>query len=103
MIRINEDWVILIDEYNYKLAKDLHKKVKKQNSNGPTDAFEIEGYYGGVSAALTALADKLVKDELKVGDRGLNEACTAIQRVYTELVETIKEAIPSKIVYEGRE
>ena len=32
-----------------------------------------------------------------------NEACTTIQRVYAELVETIKEAIPSKIVYEGRE
>lgn len=98
MIRINDDWVILIDPYNYILARDLHKKDKHGN-----DTFKNEGYYSGASEALTALVDKMVKDELKMPVYTLNEAVSAIRKVYTDLVEAIKGEIPAKIVYEGSE
>lgn len=98
MIRINDDWVINIDEYNYILARDLHKK----NKHG-VDTYKTEGYFSGVSEALTALADKMVKDELKMPVCTLNEAVSTIRKVYTDLVEAIKGEIPAKIVYEGME
>lgn len=97
MIRINDDWVILVDEYNYTLARDLHKKTVKTKGQEPTDAYKTEGYYSGVSDALKGLADKLVKDELKDGVWGLYEAVNAIQKVYTDLAETISGKIPDEI------
>lgn len=96
MIRINDDWVIDIDAYNYIIRKDLHKETKQKRGKGYAlmDAFYTAGYYGTLEAALSALNEIIIKDRLSKADYALAEAVAVIKECREEwekLVEKIDE------------
>lgn len=93
MIRINEDYVILVDKDNYTLAKDRHKTGKNGN-------YKTLGFYMSLVSALEAFAEYSDRNVLSNGCMSLTEACTAIKKNHDELTETIKKAFPEIEVIE---
>ena len=100
MIRINEDWVVDVDEYNYTLKQDLHKKTPRKNKNGTVeeiDAYKVRGYYSNLSCVLNRLLDIVVTDSLS-GDEEISlkeaigriEDCTNWWRKITKDILEVK-------------
>ena len=97
MIRVNEDWIIDVDNYNYILKKDLHKKIKQKNNNETVmvDAFETVGYYGVLSGAFEALGNEIIKDKLATASCTLAEATGVLKECrdeWKQLVDEVKGA-----------
>ena len=91
MIRINDDWIIDVDERNYTLRKDLHR-VTKSKDGTETPAYKTIGYFSAVSKALDALGEEIIREHLNAPINGLQELADAFRAAraeWRELVEGI--------------
>lgn len=94
MIRINDDWVIDVDDHNYVLKKDLHKTVKAKDGKTMAPAYAVKSYHPSLRRALERLREEIIRDRLKEPDRSLAEACRTIRECTDEwrkLTEQILE------------
>ena len=76
MITLFDNWVILVDEKNYTLAKylgDIRRRDGRIEKN-----LKIYGYYSVLSEALNALRVCLIRKCLSDGCRTLSEALRTI-------------------------
>lgn len=99
MIRINDDWVVDVDEFNYTLKKDLHKKTPRKNPDGTStmvDSYKTRGYYSNLQSALNRLCDEMVVDKLSGADMSLKEAIVAIEECTREWRNITKEILGVK-------
>lgn len=89
MIRVNDDWVIKVDDLNYMPCRDLHRKELVKQKDGTVveqDAYTSPiGYFSSLSGALKAIVDKECRKGMKEAEIGLNEAILTIQRASSEL------------------
>ena len=92
MITLFDDWVILVDDLNYTLARDMGERTDKDGK--VRRERKVYGYYGSLRGVLTALMDKLSADELKDGCRSLCEAVRIITESHDRVEKLIKEVIP---------
>ena len=98
MIRINDDWVIDVDQYNYILKKDLHivrTRKNKDGSEAEEHGYKVAGYFSSLSGALRGFGEEIIRDKLKEPSRTLSEAVTAIRECQEEirrLVELVEDA-----------
>lgn len=83
MIRVNDDWVVDVDPYNYILKKDLHRMTKDRNGN-PIPAYDTQGHFSSLQAALERLGEEMVREKLMDGARCLAEAVDAIRECRDE-------------------
>ena len=102
MIRINDDWIIDTDPYNYIVKKDLHKQTKQKSGNSYVlaDSYSVVGYYGTLQAALLALSEEIVKDKLSAACYSLAEAVEVLKECREEwekLVRTIDEVAHGRL------
>lgn len=94
MIRINKDWVVDVDEYNYTLKRDLHKKTPRKNPDGTStmvDSYKTYGYFSSLSNAINALLNTMVTTRLSDGEIDLKEAVKRIEECVKEWREITKE------------
>lgn len=97
MIRVNEDWIIDVDNYNYILKRDLHKQTRQKIGSKYViaDAFETVGYYRALSGAFEALGKEIIKDKLSTASCTLAEATVVLKECREEwkrLVDEVKGA-----------
>lgn len=97
MIRINGDWFVDIDKYNYTLCRDLHKKrtIKKNGEDVEEDAYAAIGHFSSLDKALERLGEEVIRYKLMDGVYTLNVAVTAIRECRDEwrrLVEEIRRS-----------
>lgn len=102
MIRVNEDWIIDVDAYNYILKKDAHKQTKQKSGNGyvMADTFYVVGYYSTLSAALDTLGKEMFKDKISTSCYSLAEAVAALQEcrdVWEKLLKEVKGVVKWQI------
>ena len=100
MIRLFDDWVILVDDYNYTLAKELGTRTDPKSGKERTD-YKRYGYYGSLEKALEALSKEITKEELKSGSRTLGEAVRTI-RESNARVESLLNDVMKAIEEETR-
>lgn len=82
MIRVNDDWVIDVDEYNYILKKDMHRSRERRRKDGTPyieDDYTVRGYFSTLDRALNRLGEEMVRERLKDGAHDLREATQAIR------------------------
>lgn len=103
MIRVNDDWVIDIDEHNYITKRDKHKTTKQKQKNGTmkeVQVFEIEGYHPSLIRALERIGEEILRDRLRGADMSLTEAVNAIKECtieWRELVRLVKQTAGEEI------
>ena len=92
MIRINDDWVIDVDDRNYILKKDLHTDRKRKD--GTTEhGWNIKGYFSSPGKALERFGEEIVRERLSVSNIGLSDAVRIIRESmeeYRKIIEGIE-------------
>lgn len=77
MITLFDDWVILVNEFDYCLAKSLGIRTRK---DGKEEAlYKRYGYFGSISGCLRELMKQLTRESLAGHSSTLPEACEAIK------------------------
>ena len=97
MIKLFDDWLILVDDYNYCLARSLGERTRK---DGKTEMnYKRYGYFKSVSGCLRQLHEEIIRRELKDGSRTLSEAlhvvdeCTARVENLLSVLEQRERAV----------
>lgn len=80
MIKLFDDWVILVDDMNFTLARELGEAYDKK-SDSMRMRYKNYGHYGSLAQAIKALSREIYTSELK-------DACVTL----AEAVDIIKEA-----------
>lgn len=98
MIRINGDWFVDIDKYNYTLCRDLHKKrtIKKNGEEIEEDAYTAVGHFSSLDKALERLGEEVIRYKLMNGVYTLNEAVAAIRECRDEWRRLVREIVEDK-------
>lgn len=87
MIRVNEDYVILVDTLNYTPCRDNHKTDKKGN---PT--YNAIGYYSNLEQALKGIVRDMNGRAFEADTYSLQEALEVIKqsnKVFTDMLSEV--------------
>lgn len=90
MVRIKDDYVILVSETEYTAAIDKHKIDKKGYP-----VYKELGYYSTFNGALKGLYSYMVRRGLSEQDLSLAEAIEYVTKMNNEM----KKLIDEKIIY----
>lgn len=90
-IRLDDKYVILVDEYNYALSRI---RVKKSGRHEGEEYYTQEKYYHSLADALKGYYGIIVKDALLNGEKTISQALTAISECRDRVVSTIESAVP---------
>ena len=93
MIRINDDWIIDVDQYNYIIKKDMHKMVKARDGKTMVPGYTTVGYYGSLRRALEALGEEIIRDKLASDSLTLAEALQTIRECKAEWDEAVRKVV----------
>lgn len=98
MIRVNEEWVIMVDSLNYTPVRDLHRTKKVYQEDGTEKIEPIYGkplgFYTSLAGAVKAVAREEYKRGLHGRETPLNEAVKLMQETlerFERILEGIKE------------
>lgn len=86
MIKVNDDYVILVDTLSYRACLDTHKVTKK---NEPI--YKTVGYYSNLESALFAIVENMNAKKLEDGVYTLIEAIEIIKANNKILGDMLKE------------
>lgn len=84
MVRINKDYIVDVDTYEYTAKQDLHKEDKEGNP-----IYKTVGHYGTLKNAILGIFKHKGQKVLSEGEYSLNEAVDALSAIKTELVNAL--------------
>lgn len=93
VIELYDGMVIVVDAYNYSLAKIRTKKDKNGND---IEYFDYIAHYSTLDRALMEFRHYLIREELFDGVRSLTEAIQTITDIEAKAEKFIKENIPER-------
>lgn len=88
MIRIKDDYVILVDDNEYTAAIDKHKKDKRGY-----DLYKDLGYYSTLKSAIKGIYAYMLRHGLSEKEYDLSEAIEYVEKVTKELNDKIDKAV----------
>ena len=88
---IIDGWVLVVDEYNYTIAKYAGKKVGKNGK--PEIILRGKTYYGSLGMALEGLRAQLERETLMNGYPGIREAFRAVMESNGRVSRAIDMAV----------
>ena len=90
MIRIKDDYVILVDNNEYTAAIDRHKKDKKGY-----DLYKELGYYSSFNGALKGIYEHMLRRGLSEKEFNLSEAIAFV----TIMTDELNKMIDKKVIF----
>ncbi len=89
MIKVNDNWAILVDDLCYSPVRlDRTKKDKRT----PDKAYYRRiGYYATLEGALNRIAEEMTKAEFKDASVSLREATAIIQKCYGDIMGKMEQ------------
>lgn len=99
MIRVNQDYVIDVDEWNYTLMYDCHKTkiVKDKDGNESEEpVYKTLGHFNKLESALEGVIKDRVAKKLKDEDVSLKEAIEEIRKIREIYNELFREVLKDK-------
>ena len=94
MITLFDDWVILVDDFNYSLARPVGMR-KRRDGKGEEINYRRYGYFNGVSGCLRQLHEEIIRRELKDGRHTLAEALQVVSEC-TARVENLLSVLEQR-------
>ena len=98
MIRVNNDWVIALDQYSYIPMKDMHRdrtiNRKDRETSTEHDYRGGYGYYTSLKGAVKSIAQVEYKNALQSRDASLPEAIKLMDdtlKRFEKILEGINE------------
>lgn len=96
MIKLDDQYCIDVDSYNYTLQKVSTALTGK---NAGKEYYKAIGYYSDITGALEAYYKENVRQELSKGSMTLTEALRTISDVADRVTQTIRSAVPEISVH----
>ena len=97
MIRVHEEYVIDVDQYNYTAQFDTHKTRYDKKMDKEVPVYKLVGYYNTLGGALTGIHKDMVRQALSNRDHNLVSAIDAVKQErikFTELMnKVLKEVV----------
>lgn len=90
-IRLDDKYVILVDDYNYTLSRI---RIKKSGEHEGEEYYTPEKYYHSLKDALKGYYGIIVRDALSKGEKTLSQALTTISECLDLVVSVIESAVP---------
>lgn len=87
MVRVNEYYVIDVDERNYTVKLDKHKTDKKGNA-----VYDVCGYYGTIEGAIKGVINSMNSKSLADGIHTLEQALNIVatnNKQFEEMLEKV--------------
>lgn len=97
MIELIDNWVVLVDDYNYTLARITGTRIDKKTGR-ESPAYKVQGYYRSLESAVKALGEQLIRDCLKDRRTSLAEAVHTI----TESNKRMETLLHEVLNYDGK-
>lgn len=91
MIRIDDDYYITVDSYNYIVCRDKHKTDKKGN-----DLYTVIGYYNNLYKALQGAVADMNRRAFTGGTYSLQEAIKVIQKSNSIFEDMLREVLKNE-------
>lgn len=91
MIRVNDDYVILIDEMNYAPARDRHRTVMSKGKERAV--YDIIGYTSTLERAVKMILDRTTAEALADGEISLADAIKEIREINSQFEEMLGVAV----------
>lgn len=89
MIKLFDNYGVVVDEYNYMLVRYLKDRTR---ANGKTEAvYDYLGYYSSLGEAIKGLRDKCIRWELQKGSPDLPTALTTIKNCNARFEQLLRE------------
>lgn len=88
MIELFDDWVILIGDSDYQLAKPAGTRTDKRTGE-KRQTYKVYGYFGTITAALNRLMQECTREKLKDRTTSLYEALQAFREARGKLAEIL--------------
>ena len=86
MIRINDDYYITVDSYNYTACRDKHKTDKHGKNT-----YSVIGHYPSIEGALRGIINDMNKRAFTEATYSLKEALEVIQQSNKEFTDLLRE------------
>lgn len=83
MIRIDEDYIIKVDENNYTACRDLHK-TRVDKSGNESMSVDVIGYYSNLKQACKGILEYKVRKSLMDNEHTLETAILTLNSIYLE-------------------
>lgn len=97
MIRVDNDYFIEIDQYEYTVKRDTHKvAVKKDKITGEetrTPLYHTVGHFGGLTGALKGVLKDMNAKELAEGVHTLEESVAIVMANNKKLSDLLERAL----------
>lgn len=87
MIRVNDNYVVLVDTLSYKACVDTHRVTKKGKP-----VYNTIGYYSNLEQALLGIVEDMNAKELSDGVHTLTEAIEIIKannKIYDDMLKSV--------------
>jgi len=92
MTRIDDNYVIFMDGYNYVLKRDTHRTAKVKDNDEEQPVYVTIGYYGNFKAALERMLQEDIREKLAEGTRSLKEAVELVKERHEYWEKLVKRA-----------
>ena len=90
-IKLYNDFVVAVDQYNYSLAKI---KIKKDKDGNDVEYFDYIAHHSSLDKVLIEFRRYLIREKLSNEINGLTEAIDAIVEIDNQFKAFVKENIP---------
>lgn len=84
MIKVNEKYLIDVDDYNYTVYEDKPSTYFDKSKNKDVIKRPVVGYYSSLSKALLGIRDRMVRDELKNLEGTIEEALRVVNNITSD-------------------
>ena len=88
MIELFDNWVILVDDYNYCLAKYKGTRTKEDKDE---PVYHRVGWYSSLDSALRHLGERIAREKLERSCQSLYEAVQTIKESNARVEELLQE------------
>lgn len=83
MIRIDEDYIIKVDENNYTACRDLHR-TRVDKAGNESMGVDIIGYYSNLKQACKGILEYKVRKSFMAEEHTLETAISTLNSIYKE-------------------
>ena len=97
MIRVNEDYVIEVDQYNYTVQFDLHKTRYDKKLDAELPVYKLVGHFTSLLGALQGVFKDMVRSELAKRDYALEDAIKIINSERIKFSKLMKEVLKENV------
>ena len=94
MIRVDNDFVIEVDNYGFTARRDTHKTRFSKSENKEVPVYTLVGHYGSIASAVSGIVDYKIQTKLMDGVHELKDVVRLIKeemRYFNELLAKAME------------